>query len=194
MASTFQLGLAPDAWDGLAKHFEGRQRPLEPALALGLLAQRQKTSGGVYDRFRHRVMCPVILPAGEIAGFSGRTLVENDPETPKYLNSPESLIYKKSSLLFGLHAARPAFARKGRALLVEGNFDVVALHQAGFAETVAPLGTALTPEQVEILRRLAPQVVLCLDGDKAGRAAAMRAIPILAAAGNRHTRVLQPRR
>jgi DNA primase len=182
VAEAFQLGFAPDAWDGLLLHLERRRVPLEPALTLGLVARRQ-SGGGHYDKFRNRLMCPVLLPAGEIVGFSGRTLAKNDPDTPKYLNSPESPVYKKSQLLFGLHAARTAFARKGRAVLVEGNFDVIALHQAGFAETVAPLGTALTPEQVETLRRLAPAVVLCLDGDKAGRAAALRAIPLLQTAG-----------
>ena len=181
VAATFQLGLAPDGWDGLARHLEGRKLSPDMALQIGLLAPRGSGRGS-YDRFRNRVMCPVILPAGEISGFSGRSLAD-DPETPKYLNSPESQIYKKSHLLFGLHAARPAFARKGRALLVEGNFDVIALHQAGFGETVAPLGTALTADQVEILHRLAPRVVLCLDSDKAGRAAALRAVPLLTAAG-----------
>jgi DNA primase len=182
VAEAFQLGVAPDAWDSLVGHLEGRKIPLEPAMAVGLVARRNQGNGH-YDRFRNRLMCPVILPAGEIVGFSGRTLAKNDPDTPKYLNSPESQVYKKSQLLFGLHAARPNFARRGRALLVEGNFDVIALHQAGFVETVAPLGTALTAEQVDTLRRLAPAVVLCLDGDKAGRAAALRAIPLLQAAG-----------
>jgi DNA primase len=182
VAETFQLGFVPDGWDSLIRHLESRRIPLEPALTVGLVARRQNNKGH-YDRFRNRLICPVILPAGEIVGFSGRTLDSGDPETPKYLNSPESLVYKKSQLLFGLHAARPHFARRGRALLVEGNFDVVALHQAGFVETVAPLGTALTAEQVDTLRRLAPAVILCLDGDKAGRAAALRAIPLLQAAG-----------
>jgi DNA primase len=182
IAEAFQLGVAPDAWDALVGHLEGRRIPLEPALTVGLVARRTNGNGH-YDRFRNRLMCPVILPAGEIVGFSGRTLAKNDPEAPKYLNSPESQVYKKSQLLFGLHAARPNFTRRGRALLVEGNFDVIALHQAGFVETVAPLGTALTAEQVETLRRLSPAVVLCLDGDKAGRAAALRAIPLLQAAG-----------
>lgn len=182
VAEAFQLGVAPDAWDSLVGHLEGRRIPLEPALNVGLVARRTQGNGH-YDRFRNRLMCPVILPAGEIVGFSGRTLAKNDPDTPKYMNSPESQVYKKSQLLFGLHAARPNFARRGRALLVEGNFDVIALHQAGFVETVAPLGTALTAEQVDTLRRLAPAVVLCLDGDKAGRAAALRAIPLLQAAG-----------
>ncbi len=178
--ATFRLGMAPDAWDGLAHHLDaGRAAPAD-AVLLGLIAPR--TSGrGHYDKFRNRLMCPVILPGGEVAGFSGRTL-GGDPETPKYVNSPDSPVYKKSQLLFGLHAARPAWTRKGRAILVEGNFDVISLHHAGFTETVAPLGTALTVEQVEILRRLAPMVILCLDGDKAGRAAALRAIPLLAGA------------
>jgi DNA primase len=177
----FRLGMALDSWDGLARHLELAHQPLDQALALGLVAER-KQGRGHYDKFRNRIMCPVLLPAGEVAGFSGRTLRSSDPETPKYLNSPESSIYKKSQLLFGLHAARPAFARKGRAILVEGNFDVVALHQAGFDETVAPLGTALTGEQVELLRRLAGSVVVCLDGDRAGRAAAKKSFQLLLAA------------
>jgi DNA primase len=180
VARSFQLGLAPDGWDGLSRHLEARHVPVDLALTLGLISPRRQSSGH-YDKFRDRLMCPVLLPAGEIAGFSGRTL-GSDPEAPKYFNSPESPLYKKSRLLFGLHAARAAFHKRGRALLVEGNFDVIALHQAGFAETVAPLGTALTDEQVEILRRLAPSVTLCLDGDRAGRAAALKAIPLLLSA------------
>jgi DNA primase len=181
VSQQFKLGLAPEGWDGLSRHLEAARIPAQLPITLGLLAPRQK-GNGVYDRFRHRLMCPVILPAGEIAGFSGRAL-GNDPDAPKYFNSPESPIYKKSHLLFGLHAARAGFRAKGRALLVEGNFDVIALHQAGFTETVAPLGTALTEHQVERLRQLAPRVVLCLDGDKAGRAAALRAVPLILEAG-----------
>jgi DNA primase len=181
ISESFKLGLAPDAWDSLARNLAGRKVPVEHALALGLVAPR-KSGDGFYDKFRDRLMCPVILPAGEIVGFSGRTL-GSDPETPKYVNSSESFVYKKSHLLFGLHAARPAFARKHRALLVEGNFDVIALHQAGFAEAVAPLGTALTSEQVDRLQRLAPSVILCMDGDRAGRAAALKDIQLCVAAG-----------
>ncbi len=181
VAESFRLGLAPDAWDGLARHFEAGNHPLPLAVQLGLIAPRQKAAG-FYDKFRNRLICPVILPAGEVVGFSGRAL-GNDPEAPKYTNSPESPVYKKSNLLFGIHAARSSWAKKGRAVLVEGNFDVIALHQAGFSETVAPLGTALTGEQVELLRRMAPTVIICLDGDSAGRAAALRAIPLLVHAG-----------
>jgi DNA primase len=182
VSERFQLGLAPDAWDALARHLELRKVPVESALALGLVAPRTGGRGGYYDKFRDRLMCPVLLPAGEVVGFSGRTL-GNDPETPKYVNSSESPIYKKSQLLFGVHAARPAFRARNRALLVEGNFDVIALHQAGFEETIAPLGTALTEDQVEKLHRLTQRVVLCLDGDKAGRAATLKAIPMCLAAG-----------
>jgi len=180
VAATFRLGAAPDAWDGLTRHLETHRASPADAVLLGLIAPRAG-SRGHYDKFRNRLMCPVILPGGEVAGFSGRT-IGGGPETPKYVNSPESPLYKKSRLLFGLHAARAGFARKGRAVLVEGNFDVISLHQAGFNETVAPLGTALTAEQVEVLRRLVSVVVLCLDGDKAGRAAALRDIPLLAGA------------
>jgi DNA primase len=181
IAETFRLGLAPEGWDALSRHLEQRKVPVELALTLGLVTPR-KTAAGYYDKFRDRLLCPVLLPAGEVVGFSGRTL-GSDPETPKYVNSSESPIYKKSNLLFGLHAARPAIQRKNRAILVEGNFDVIALHQAGFAETVAPLGTALTENQAETLRRHTERVILCMDGDKAGRAATLKDITLLVQAG-----------
>src|SRR5690606_30930075 len=120
--------------------------PAELAVQVGLIA-RQPRAGGYYDRFRDRLMCPVILPGGEVAGFSGRRLKEDDAAGAKYINSPESPVYKKSRLLFGLHQARDAIRSRGRAILVEGNFDVISLHQAGFEEAIAPLGTALTEEQ-----------------------------------------------
>lgn len=181
VAETFRLGLAPDGWDALVTRLEAKRAPLDLAVKLGLVAPRPR-GGGHYDKFRDRLMCPVILPAGEIAGFSGR-LLGTQADAPKYMNSPESSVYRKSYLLFGLHAAREGFRKKGRALLVEGNFDVIALHQAGFVETVAPLGTALTEHQVEILRRLTSSVTVCMDGDRAGRAAALRVVALLQAAG-----------
>jgi DNA primase len=178
IAEVFQLGYATDDWEGLAQRLQQRRLPVQAASTLGLCAQGRR---GWYDLFRNRVVCPVTQREGEVLGFSGRTLSADDPR--KYYNSPESPLYRKSNLVFGLAQARPSLHRKGRAIVVEGNFDVVALHQAGLTETVAPLGTALTEQQVEILRKLAPQVVLCLDGDKAGRAATLRAIPLLVAAG-----------
>ena len=181
---SFGLGLAPDAWDRLAGHLRQRGISAEDACAAGLVGSRPR--GGHYDKFRHRVMCPVQLPAGEVVAFSGRLLPgdesSGDGQAPKYYNSPESPIFKKGHVLFGLRQARAHLRKAGRVLVVEGNFDCVALHQAGFTETVATLGTALTEEQVRSLRLIAPQVVLCFDGDRAGRAATLKAIAQLVAA------------
>src|SRR5690606_12012547 len=149
----------------------------------------RKQARGHYDRFRHRLVCPVVLATGEVAGFSARALpgaavTGGGGEPPaKYINSPESPVYKKSKLLYGLHQAVPGMRSRGRAVLVEGNFDVISMHQAGMTETVAPLGTALTEEQVELLRRLAETIVLLYDGDRAGRAATLKALRLLVAGG-----------
>ena len=177
----FQLGYAPADWHALADHLKHLRVDLELAVKLGLIA-RQPQRGGFYDKFRDRLVCPVILPGGEVAGFSAR-VVGADTEAAKYINSPESTVYKKSKLLFGLHQARETFRTKARAVLVEGNFDVISMHQAGFTETVAPLGTALTSEQVEQLRRLADKVVLFYDGDRAGYRATLTALELTLAAG-----------
>lgn len=188
-AEAFQLGYAPDDWHALADFLAEKRVPAELALKVGLL-KRQPRAGGVYDAFRTRLMCPVIVPGGEIGGFSGRHIPvpgaqthqgadDPDDQPAKYINSPESPVYKKSRLLFGLHHAREAFRRTRRAVLVEGNFDVIHLHQAGFDDTVAPLGTALTEEQIAQLRRLVAEVVLLYDGDKAGRAATLKALEAL---------------
>jgi DNA primase len=190
-AEAFRLGYAPDDWHELANHLAERRVPAELAVKVGLLV-RQPRAGGVYDRFRGRLMCPVILPGGEVAGFSGRLLPSSAPapvsrdqdggeaqKHAKYINSPESPVYKKSKLLFGLHRAREAFRDSRRALLVEGNFDVIHLHQAGFQDAVAPLGTALTEEQIALLRRLVDEVVLVYDGDKAGRDASQKSLEAL---------------
>ncbi len=183
-AARFQLGYAPAAWGALADHLKADGQDLELALRLGLVAARP--SGGYYDRFRDRLVCPVIVPGGDVVGFSARVIAaapKDEPNPPpKYINSPESTIYKKGRLLFGLAQARDALGSRKRALLVEGNFDVVTLHQAGLTETVAPLGTALTPEQVDALRRLTEEVVLCYDGDRAGKAATRAALETLIAA------------
>ncbi len=180
-AAEFRLGFAPAEWHALADHLTKARTNLELAIKVGLIA-RQPRAGGFYDRFRDRLVCPVIVPGGEIAGFSARRLTETDEAGAKYINSPESPIYKKSQLLFGLPHAREGFRQRGRAVLVEGNFDVISLHQHGFTETVAPLGTALTDAQVDLLRRLADEVILLYDGDAAGRAAALRALQTLVAA------------
>ena len=179
VADKFQLGYAPAEWGALADHLKAKRVDLELAVRLGLLASRP--SGGYYDRNRDRLVCPVMVPGGEIVGFSSRLVGTPQPspdgsEPPKYINSPESSVYKKSKLLFGLAQAREAMTVNKRAVLVEGNFDVITLHQAGFGEVIAPLGTALTIEQVTALKRLTERVVLLYDGDRAGYKATMHAL------------------
>jgi DNA primase len=182
VADRFQLGYAPADWHLLADFLKGKHVDPEIAIKLGLIA-RQVRAGGFYDRFRDRLVCPVVVPGGEIAGFSARVVGEQTTKdgspVAKYINSPESTVYKKSRLLFGLAQARESFGAKKRAVVVEGNFDVITLHQAGFTEVVAPLGTALTPEQIDTLRRLADEVVLCYDGDRAGRTATRSALELM---------------
>ncbi len=182
-SKAFRLGAAPAGWSGLVDHLKANDQNLTLADTLGLIATRQRggSGGGYYDRFRDRIVCPVMTAAGEVAGFSARRLVDEGEgaDGPKYFNSPESPVYKKSKLLFGLYQARDAMRKKQRAILVEGNFDVISLSQAGFPETVAPLGTALTEDQAELLRRLVPRVVLLYDGDRAGLAATRKAIRAL---------------
>ncbi|HMG24752.1 MAG TPA: DNA primase, partial [Kofleriaceae bacterium] len=179
-AERFQLGYAPGEWGALADHLKARGADLELAVRLGLVAHRPR-SGGFYDRNRDRLVCPVIVPGGDVVGFSSRLVGAPAPapdgsEPPKYINSPESAVYKKGKLLFGLAQAREAMHTQKRAVLVEGNFDVITLHQAGFTEVVAPLGTALTPEQIGVLKRLTERIVLLYDGDRAGYKATMHAL------------------
>jgi len=181
-ADKFQLGYAPSEWSALVDHLRSRRADLELAVRLGLIANRPN-SGGYYDRNRDRLVCPVVVPGGEVVGFSSR-LVAPPPkapdgsEPPKYINSPESAVYKKGKLLFGLAQAREAMHSQKRVVLVEGNFDVISLHQAGFTEVVAPLGTALTMDQVTVLKRLTERVVLLYDGDRAGYKATMHALQL----------------
>jgi DNA primase len=179
-ADAFQLGYAPADWHALADDLKAKRCDLELAAKLGLVA-RQPRAGGYYDRYRDRLVCPVVVPGGDIVGFSARVLGSPPPgpdgtAPPKYINSPESPVYKKSKLLFGLAQAREGLQKTGRAVLVEGNFDVISLHQAGFTDVVAPLGTALTLEQVLTLKRLADRIVLLYDGDRAGYKATMHAL------------------
>lgn len=180
----FGIGYAPSpsesgAWDRLVGQLRRQGHDLALAERLGLVGRTER--GALYDRFRGRLMFPIAQPGGALVGFSGRVLPEyaGEPGTPKYLNSPESLLYVKGRTLFGLSIAAPAMRRVGRAILVEGNLDVVTMHQRGHGETVAPLGTALTADQAALLRRFVEVVVLCLDGDAAGQRAAAAAIPIL---------------
>jgi len=175
-AEQFQLGFAPAGWSSLVDA-AGRASVPADALDLAGLALARNRGEGHYDRFRNRVMFPVIDLSKRPLAFSGRTL---DPEErAKYVNSPETRWYTKGRELFGLHAAHRSIREKGAAVLVEGNFDVVSLHARGLTNVCAALGTALTERQARLLRRFTDRVVLCFDGDRAGRAAARKALDVL---------------
>lgn len=179
--STLTLGHAPDGWDALGNAL-APAFPEELLVEAGLLQPRPEGKGtGAYDRFRDRLLFVVRDERGRAVGFGGRAL---SPEgEPKYLNSPESPVFSKKRLLYGLFQAREAIRRRDRVVLVEGYFDHLALLRSGIEETVASMGTALTPEQVERLRRLTDSAVLCYDGDTAGRNATRGALTLLLAQG-----------
>lgn len=180
-ADTFRLGYAPHGWDALCAHLQHKGHALADAELLGLCVKRRDGSGH-YDRFRHRLVFPISDLHGRVVAFSGRILPAPDErdqsQEPKYVNSPEGPLYKKGELLYGLHEARVEIRRTGWAVLCEGNFDLVALHQAGVVNVVAPLGTAFTEAQAKLLRRFAQRVTLMFDGDNAGQKAVHAAYPI----------------
>jgi DNA primase len=193
IAEAFQLGSSPDAWQALLD--AGRAKGFSPELMLeaGLIIQNE--SGRLYDRFRGRLIFPILDHLGRCLGFGGRIVVE-DPEKklPKYINSNETPVYQKGRNLYGLFQAQEAIARRGRVLLVEGNIDCIMSHQGGFPETVASLGTALTEDQARLLRRYCRDVIFVYDGDEAGQKAMRRGGEILVKAGlNVRTAVLPPR-
>jgi DNA primase len=195
--ATYRLGYAPHGWDGLAKHLGSRGFSLAEGEEAGLVVPR-KGGDGHYDRFRHRLMFPIADVHGKIVAFSGRALelpagdkVTGDPPA-KYVNSPEGPLYKKSDLLFGLHEARVELRREGVAILCEGNFDVLAVHQAGLKHVLAPLGTAFTLAQAKLLKRYVARVIVLFDGDNAGRKATRAAAPLLREAGLLGTVVALP--
>ena len=177
--TTFGVGYAPDSWDSLVKAMKAKGYTEQELKDSGLVTISQK-NGNLLDRFRDRLMFPIIDVRGNVIGFGGR-IVKNDPNAAKYLNSPETIIFNKRKNLFGLNLAKKS--KQGYLILVEGNIDVVALHQYGFDNAIASLGTSLTEEQAALMGRYAEQIVLIYDGDKAGQSATQRAIPILEKAG-----------
>ena len=186
-AEAFMLGYAPDpseaGWDSLARELAAAKLPLELAEKLGLVSRSDRT-GSYFDRFRGRLMFPIVQPGGSVVGFSARILPafakQSDGEkAPKYLNSPDSVLFHKGRLLFGLNTARQTIRDKGHAIIVEGNVDVLTMWQRGHKQTVAPLGTALTQAQCELLGRFGKMAILCFDGDRAGAKAARDALPLL---------------
>ena len=172
---TFQLGYAPDQWDGLLKHLQQVEGLSAELLEAAGLVVPRKGGNGFYDRFRHRVMVPIHDRQGRVIGFGGRSL---DGSEPKYLNSPETELFEKGKHLFGLDKAAGAIRKDDRAVVVEGYFDVIALHAAGLTNAVAALGTALSSQQITQLSRVSDskRIVLNFDADGAGVRAANRAI------------------
>ncbi len=178
---TFGLGYAPDSWDSLFNEAKRAGIPQEHLADLGLVTQnKQKNSW--YDTFRNRVIFPVFSVGGQVVGFGGRTLLD-DPQTPKYLNSPESRLFEKSKLLYGLNAAKDEIRRRETAILVEGYMDVLALHQAGITNAVASCGTSLTRYQAKILQRYTKSVLFMYDADSAGKKSMMSGLDTLLAEG-----------
>ena len=177
--TTFGVGYAPDSWDSLVKAMKAKGYTEEELKESGLVTISQR-NGNIFDRFRDRLMFPIIDVRGNVIGFGGR-IIKNDKDAAKYLNSPETIIFNKRKNLFGLNLAKKS--KQGYLILVEGNIDVVTLHQYGFDNAVASLGTSLTEEQATLMTRYADQIVLIYDGDKAGQNATQRAIPILEKAG-----------
>jgi DNA primase len=168
----FGVGYAPSAWDTVVKRGQSAGYSLQELAAAGLVQKGQK-GPGFYDRFRARITFPVRDGRGRVQGFGARA--SRDGQKPKYLNSPEGELYRKKRTLYGIDVARPAIAKAGRAVVVEGYTDVLAAHQAGVREVVAVMGTAITPEQVQLLAAHAEEVVLALDADRAGMEAMLRA-------------------
>ncbi len=172
MVKPFGLGFAPDSWQSLIDAMTAKGYTRQDLVEAGLA--RAGKNGSLYDYFRGRLMFPVIDVRGNVIGFSGRILSDGEP---KYLNSPDTLVYSKSRSLFALNLAKKS--KSGYILLAEGNIDVVSLHQAGFDSAVASLGTSLTADQARLLARYTSQVIIAYDADSAGRKAAQRAIGIL---------------
>lgn len=177
--TTFGVGYAPDSWDSMVKAMRAKGYTDQELIDSGLVTKSQK-NGNLFDRFRDRLMFPIIDVRGNVIAFGGR-IIKKDDNAAKYLNSPETLIFNKRKNLFGLNLAKKS--KQGSLILVEGNVDVVALHQFGFDNAVASLGTSLTEEQATLMTRYADQIILIYDGDKAGQNATQRAIPILEKAG-----------
>jgi DNA primase len=171
----FQLGYAVDQWDALRRHFQSRGIALEVGQEVGLLVPRAQ--GGHYDRFRQRIIFPIFDRQSRVIAFGGRIVGDGEP---KYLNSPETLLYHKGRTLYGLPQAAEALRQTGVALVVEGYLDLIALQAQGIGNVLATLGTALTREQVRLLKSLVAKVVLVYDGDAAGARAMIRAFPIFA--------------
>ena len=177
----FQLGYSPDIWDAFTKEALGKTYKLEYLEKTGLTIVKQE-DGKTFDRFKGRVMFPIQSMSGRVLGFGGRILT-NDKKAAKYLNSPESEIYHKSKVLYGIFQAKQAIAKQDNCYLVEGYTDVIQFNQSGIENVVASSGTALTPDQIRLVNRLTNNITVLFDGDAAGLRASIRGIDLILEAG-----------
>ncbi len=168
----FGLGYAPHSWDATLKHFTAKGFSEQDLLDVGLLSERD--NGGYYDKFRNRIMIPIRDENGKMTGFGGRILDPDD--IPKFMNSPQTIFFDKGRLLYGLDRARKPIRAADQAVIVEGYLDVIAVHQAGYENVVSPMGTALTDDQLRMLKRFTRKIVLALDPDVAGQKAVLRGL------------------
>ena len=168
----FTLGYAPDSWDALTNHLTTRSVTEQELRDAGLVSERD--SGGVYDRFRHRLVIPIRDHRGRMAGFGGRVLRSDD--VPKYLNSPKTAVFDKGRMLYGLDMARREIRSQDQVVIVEGYLDVIGPYQAGFQNCVSPMGTALTEDQFRLIKRYSRKIILALDPDAAGQKATLRGL------------------
>jgi DNA primase len=183
---SFGLGYAPKSWDATCNYFLQKGISQQDLVAVGLVSERE--SGGLYDRFRHRLMFPIRDERGRMAGFGARIL--NPEDLPKFLNSPQTELFDKGKLLYGLDMARRPIRSQEQAVIVEGYLDVITLHQYGFTNAVSPMGTALTEHQLHLLKRFTRRIVLALDPDAAGEKATLRGLQIARQTLDRETEVL----
>ena len=170
---SFELGFSPDSWDALRQHLISRGYKGDELVAAGLLVEKDGEAS--YDMFRNRLMIPIRNEKGSVAGFGARAL---DGSTPKYLNSPQTAVFDKSGILYGIDRARGAIREQGLAVIVEGYMDVLIAHQHGMANVVASMGTSLTEKQMGIIKRLTKNLVLALDADAAGDEATLRGLQV----------------
>ena len=184
----FGLGAAPDGWDNLINHLKSKGFKIEDMVAANVVGKSER--GTYYDRFRKRYMFPIINIRGNVVAFSGRALPEDEKKAGKYVNTSDTPVFKKSHNLFGINFAKNFCEEK--VILVEGNMDVISLHQAGFENVVAPLGTSFTSEQANLLARYTKEIVLILDADAAGKKALQRDMGILENTGLNVSVVLIP--
>jgi DNA primase len=171
---TFEIGYAPKEWEATKQHLIEKGYSEEEIAQAGMVSERE--SGGYYDRFRHRIMIPIRDARGRMAGFGARVVDPND--VPKFMNSPQTPVFDKGRLLYGLDKARKAIRSADQTVIVEGYMDVIGLHQAGFANAVSPMGTALTEAQLRLIKRFSRHIVMALDADAAGDQATLRGLTL----------------